>query len=678
MSKSQIPEKERLQARREMSSLGSGILDAITLGSYPKIRGGISAAAKKIRGSQESFGDIYSKKRDKVRRQEQELLDENPGTALVGQFLGGMALPVAGGIKGAKNISRMAASLGGYGAASSIAHRDRGPTLSLDDAIAGLYGAGLGAGIGATGAAATRGAKYLQPHLNNVVKKVFRQDIPVLGKHVSNIELNKKYQTPLTAGEVLQDPKLLKKEYNAAAGNEGANSEKFMSDLRGERSSLFKQDVDDVLRRVGGETSAKGVNLKRSVDSVVDDALQKEKEISNLYQVATQEVGEIPVDVLRGFENSVINAFKKTTLSPGVAPKTYSLVNSLEGFVRNNPGKKIPFNELEAWRQAANKMVGRAEPQERTALLKMIKVYDSFLDSKISTLASSNKSALDAFKAARSAKREWHNKYTPKRKKESAKSFISDQIERKKYGLPELTAEEMSAKIFGAGEGGISPKNSSTILQMKNNFPGIFDSIKQETTARVLSPLTMPGERIGTYKTNLHKFKSQNHTLSKAIYSKEDMKELEDIGRLGELAFTRHKLPENPSGTAAAMSKKSKTYLSKMANWIIPGVERHTNPDFIEKLAKKPDYSEGFGARKVVPNILKASTLLSTSPMDPSSIPKSVDQMSLEEIDNEINALESADKSFISPGNTPSLSVKAPESMSIDEIDEEIKRLESE
>lgn len=122
------PEREK---RGMLESLGRGALQGATFGFSDEIYGAGAGALAKLRGG--DYSDAYNRNVEEVRRANSQAKADNPGSYLVGEIGGGVALPVGALGTGA----RAATTIGGRMAQGAKAGA----------AYGAAYGAGTGEGI---------------------------------------------------------------------------------------------------------------------------------------------------------------------------------------------------------------------------------------------------------------------------------------------------------------------------------------------------------------------------------------------------------------------------------------------------------------------------------------------------------------------------------------------------
>lgn len=115
-------------------SAGRGALQGVTFGFSDEIYGAAKGAVDKVAGSG-NFSGTYVKERDAVRAANARAQEANPGTYLVGELAGGVALPFG------------AARLGAQGARTAVNAGLRARTIAAARE-GGIYGAAYGLGKG--------------------------------------------------------------------------------------------------------------------------------------------------------------------------------------------------------------------------------------------------------------------------------------------------------------------------------------------------------------------------------------------------------------------------------------------------------------------------------------------------------------------------------------------------
>jgi len=534
---------EMTDSYNPVNSFLRGATDSATLGFGSKIIGGALAPILKFTRpdlfGNEPIADIYQQARDVNRQQNAESAAQNPISSIGGSLLGGLALPFP-----AKNI-KQGAGLGAlYGGAYGLGSNDDGEvgTINADNVIGGLYGAGTGAGLGALG---TLGSK------------LFSQGKAPSPEDLELLTLSKQFDIPATYGELSQNPQSLLKEEAALKGRLGNTNQKNLSEFKDLQQERLSDAASNLKNQIGsGDIQNRGEAAREAITNLQNEALKERGKYGKIYDEAKQNLSTISKVDFGEFGKQLENSLLEDVLTRDNVPKAFGEIDALEKIFTHTKQNDINIKQLEAWRQGLNQTYKSAlnAGDEKTgfALNKVKKQFDDFLDNSIeSALATGDQIALDKFKEGRKLTAEWYKKYGSDGSKNFGKKFIEDVVTRARVGDESLTDEMLVNKIFGTSELGFKPESAIIVKELKKVLPAEdFNKIKLEAAQKILSPLITENPSAAKYKTNLTKLIGSNVTLTKELFSPQEIKQLTDLSKIGESIFTRKKSLVNPSGTA--------------------------------------------------------------------------------------------------------------------------------
>lgn len=562
---------QRNQDSRKVSALesfGRGALDSASLGFGPKIIGAIGAPiigkARPDLFGEKGYKELYRELRDTARGQQQEAAEQNPYTSLAANFLGAGGLPW-----GAGTSIKNAAKLGGlYGTGQAIGSNDEGEVGSFDanDFINALAGGGTGALFGG----ATQGA----------LNKFLPKRTPPSADALERLNLSQELDVPLTKGQVTQNPGELLQEEAALKGRLGNKNYENVKQFQDISNQKFEEAVKSKRSTLGGgqEFISKGAAAREAVEQIQEDALKARKEYSKLYQEAKQNVAKVSTSDLKEFPKLVTEDLEKAALTVDNAPKAFNELKSLNSILGE---ETVDLNRLEAWKQGLNRSIREVARggQEEYALKQLSQKFDGYLDGIIEkALTEGDVEALSKLKQARKLAASWHDKYKAKDSSEFGKKFIEEIVENALYSREPFSDEMLVNKIFGMSALGFKPESANVIRELQKNLSSQdFNKIKLEAANKILSPL-LRGQtpNVTTYRNNLKKFLEDNKSVSSALFSKDEMKDLVKLSKVGDAAFTRPRSLINPSGTAEVildyLGKKSglRSIISNLSNKRIP------------------------------------------------------------------------------------------------------------
>lgn len=370
-------------------------------------------------------------------------------------------------------------------------------------------------------------------------------------------KLSQKFNVPLTKGQISQRLTDLTNEDLLESGAKGLEASNIMKTGREKRNIAFNEAVLKSRKDIGkGEFIEKGESLTDLVKTISKNAKNEKAAVNEAYDIAKENIGYLNLKDVKGFNKVAQNSFVQEGITPENAPLAYSQLKSFNRIFQNKPKDAIgiDFKRVEAFRQSLNRAGKNAPAQDQYAINQILKPqFDKYIDDTIEkALIDGDINVLQQFKKARQLNAEWHKKYTPKDNSQFGKKFV-DQI---------LNAEEpfapaiISNKIFGAKEYGFQPQAVSIIRELKSQLgenSKEFNGLKLDAVSRVFKPLVNgKGEvkfnnpAVQSYKNNLER----NESILKEMLSKDEIKELYEIGDLGSLLFQSRKSVSNPPQSA--------------------------------------------------------------------------------------------------------------------------------
>lgn len=550
--------KKDAPQRSKTRSFAEGALDSATLGFAPKIIGAVGApilqAIRPDLFGDQSYEDVYKQFRDYSRDQMAQSQEANPISYGLGGVAGGAALPFpTNTVKGAAGLGAL------YGAASGLGGNDTGEafTLGASDAASALKGGAIGGILGG-------GVQALS-------NKLFGKRIP--NQEVNQrLDIGEKFNVPLTKGEALQSEAELLKEEAALRGRLGGRNLDEIKEFNTARTEQYKKSAEELVSKIGGgkNFTEKGANVGEAVNGLVDKALQERQDYSGLYKAAKDNVGALKSQEFAPFIENITRDLEESFLSPDNVPGAFNELKALNSKLSNS--NNINIKELEAWRQGLNRSYKGAlrsgDEQAAFALSSIKNKFDGFMDSVIDGAIDNNNTELvGQLKQARTLAAEWFGKYSTQNKQDYGKKFVQDIINNKRHAENPYTNEQIVNKLFGSSELGFKPESAAIVKELKKLLPEQdFNNIKLEAAQKFIQPLLKNTPNVTTYKNNLDKFIRSNPTLAKELFSKSELQDLGDLGKLGATLFTREKSMANPSGTAAVVLNYLKD--NKYTGWL--------------------------------------------------------------------------------------------------------------
>lgn len=523
-------------------AFGRGALDSATLNFAPKIVGAVGApivqALRPDLFGDKEYDEVYKELRDTTRAQQKQAAEEHPYANFAGNIAGSVALPFpAKTVKGAAKLGAL------YGGAQALGGNDEGEvgSLSADDALAFLSGAGQGAVLGGTA--------------QGLINRFLPKKNPASPETMERLGLSQEFDTPITLGEATGSPQQLLQEEAALKGRLGSTNQENMREFKDVRGQSFKDAASRLRESVGGEEFvSKGAAAGDVVNKIQREALDARDAYSKLYQEAKQTVAKVDTTDLREFTKLAVVDLEEAAITADNAPKTFGEIKALTRILGR---PNIKLNELEAWKQGLNRSI-RDVPrggQEEFALKQLSQKFDGYLDGVIDkALVEGDTEALQKFREARKLAAQWHARYGAKDASEFGKKFIEDIVDNARFSREPYSDEMLVNKILGTSELGFKAESAGIVQEIKRQVgQSEFKKIKLEAANKLLAPLFSETPNVTTYRNNLKRLVEGNPTLAKELFSKDELAQLEKLGKLGQALFTRQKSLTNPSGTAEVL-----------------------------------------------------------------------------------------------------------------------------
>ena len=588
-----------------LESFHRGASNALTFGFMPKVVGAVGSPIAKLLNPEMSWSEAYAHGRDKSRMHDIESSKQNPKSYLGGEIAVSLGLPFP-----VKTLKGVAGLSGAYGAAHGLGSNDEGKPLSLsaNDALGALYGGTTGAALGSGAHLATKLASPIIAPLFQKVPEKYKELVMHYKKPASKeiqeaIEIAKQNKTPFTEGQLTRNRNQLLVEENAAQGYYGDNDQRRMLDFYKRQKERFPERIEEIKSELGGSLPNKGVAARELVDDITTTALNERKVINQAYDEAANQVGAIKTNKVKDIPNLIRKDLESNVIYEDDIPKVKTILGSLDKMI--NKSDKLPFQQIESWRQGLNRTIYESEQggQTRYALNDIKSRFDNYLDDIVEeALKTGDELVLNKFKTARSLNAQWAKKYHPEHKSEFGKTFLKKIIDNARYSETPYTDEMLVNEILGVSKLGFSQQSAAIVKEVKSLFPKADQLIKAEVTHKLF------GDNPASFSTNLDKFKKDNPTLAKTVYTKEDMQALEDAAKYTHMMFSKPISGTNPSGTADRWWSilKSKIPYLKDTSFLSP---IKTNEVKIHKSLMK-----GTAADQYVPKIPQAlSNVYSTS-----------------------------------------------------------------
>jgi len=281
-------------AAEGFNDLGDKITEAGLFGYSDEISGAMGAGIEKLKGSDESFGDLYEQKRDAERLRLEQIQERSPIASTVGTIAGSVVAPNPyGKIKGLAGLGKAGLGLAAEGAASGLGYSDA-DLNSMEAVSDAAIGGGLNVALPGAAGLAGKGVKKVAPEgvsalLNKTAQA--RATKAATGNQAKYAEPLRRKGKIEERGKVLLDEGVM----------DGSPSAYQISEKAGEGSKKAWKDMEEVLNKVD-ELEPSAVDTKGVADKIAEYAASKEAPnnkafVNKLLDQASdfEEMGSVPM-----------------------------------------------------------------------------------------------------------------------------------------------------------------------------------------------------------------------------------------------------------------------------------------------------------------------------------------------------------------------------------------------
>jgi hypothetical protein len=276
------------------NDLNDKVTEAALFGYSDEISGAIGAGIEKLKGSDESFGDLYEQKRDAERLRLEKIQERSPIASTVGTIAGSVVAPNPyGKIKGLAGLGKAGLGLAAEGAASGLGYSDA-DLNSMGAVSDAAIGGGLNVALPGAAGLAGKG-----------VKKIAPEGVSALLKKTAQARATKaatgnqsKYSEPLRRKGKIEERGRVLLDEGVMDGSPAAYQ---ISEKAGEASKKAWKDMEEVLDKVD-ELEPSAVDTKKVADKIAEYAASKDSPnnkafVNKLLDQASdfEEMGSVPM-----------------------------------------------------------------------------------------------------------------------------------------------------------------------------------------------------------------------------------------------------------------------------------------------------------------------------------------------------------------------------------------------
>lgn len=335
---------------------------------------------------------------------------------------------------------------------------------------------------------------------------------------------------PLSKGDLTSDLKTQQFEEDALKGLEGRAAQEQAAGFRQKQNTAIQERVstiqEDFTGTAGLTKEEQGLGLSAAADTVKDLSKQAKKDIRKAYEVAKEKDASVSADLVQEYGQKIKAQLIDEGFDIEEMPKLLKSFEDIEGLTDDIP---TSLNKLELLRKRINNRIeGKGSPED-TALNKLKKGYDEFLDELVDqSLINGDEDAINAFKQARSLVVDYQKK------------FNSDRVI-KKIVKEDLEPEELVSMVFNGSQAGFKT-NSGRIVKSLKKILGedsdAFKQIKEEAFIRLISNQgdTFSGAK---FDTALSKALERNSTVMRNVFTNKEIALLRRFGRVVKAATVR-------------------------------------------------------------------------------------------------------------------------------------------
>lgn len=301
--------------------------------------------------------------------------------------------------------------------------------------------------------------------------------------------------------------------------------------------SIFAPNSEEVLKAVAKlkEIPEKGTLATRAVTNLQEKAAREKAPITEKYNKATSEAGDIAISEIKAFPTlarQTLNA-EGYINEKNIGKLAHGYVKSFNSMFANTKGVDgvtgVNRNALEKWRQGINKSIRNLEKtnpdnQEITSLNRLKEIAREWETDLTRRGLSSNPESLANYDIANKEYAKWATKY--KNKSDAGKKFIYKIINTPKE---DLIPENIANDIFGKANTGFKKDTPFIISELDKVIPEQMDLVRQEGLIKMFKPLLENDtEKASRY---LIKYIQDHATTLKSLYGKDTLKQMGKLAK---------------------------------------------------------------------------------------------------------------------------------------------------
>lgn len=499
----------------------SGLTQGATLGWKPK-----AMAKLKALNGEENEADILST----LRKREEDIKKKSPTAYSTAELAGNLANPLW--LRG--KFGALASGAGHAISAKLAASDEEVPRHELVES--GLAGAATGLGghlVMPKIAAGLNWAGKKIPGYDILRKKLGITETIANPKHskeiLKNVDLAKKYG-PLTKGQVTEDINELYREQLAKEGVEGFFAKKNLENLAGVGKEKFTSSARKLLDKLSNSKNReKGEGVRELLERLKEGKAQSRAVVGSTYRYAGKLAKGIRVDPneIAPLLNKMKDNFEES-YSATLAPLAAKQIEKLSNLVEKGAEKGIPASRIYIWDKELNQSIRKANNAVESAALTQIKNQSEKYLSKDKP-----------YRAAKDLAKEHAQKFSPAKSENVAQNTVAKLLKNAQSDSP-FTDLQLIKETLGPTSQGFSQQAVHNL----NKLEGVLGEkgktlVKQEVLQEIMGPLFQKDTKPAAYFNFLESALKNNKDLFNKVLSKEEVKELYEIGKMQKLMNPR-------------------------------------------------------------------------------------------------------------------------------------------
>lgn len=367
-------------------------------------------------------------------------------------------------------------------------------------------------------------------------------------------------EVPLTRGDITQAESAQAFEEAAATGVKGPQAQAIIQGRRDVQAEALQANVEAQQRALSGRErplvqAERGRGAQAAAGELQDIAKTDRKAISDAYDIARETTASVEPKLVGDFSDDM-RAVLGENFDIELMTDLDKNLSDLKGFGLEADGKLTSntLNRLQALRKRISNTQQKfkvSDPPQAEASRQLKNSLDDFLGE----LAEQG-----AIKGDATAQKAWSDAIGLRRdfgKRFETNKIIED-IVRPRTADEALTQEEVMDKLLGASKMGFKKESGKVVRDLKKilgpDSEG-FKALKEEAFLKLFRNQPETGFSGQKFETSWKNMKSDNPTLIRSLYSKEEIADIDRLVSVAQNVTKRLKGIENPSRSATVFAK---------------------------------------------------------------------------------------------------------------------------